>query len=1144
MRKKNQNSSVPNGMHSLAQRSKQEKRQKVENQQRAKAAAAQQNGATMQHVPEGNATYYGKKPMKQVPPPSVQKPEKPISQEALEQLKQQARRQPTDAAPLKPMEFYDHFFAEVPVQPDSKPVQSASALGQSSKTVMTPEMLQQLAALAQQAEATPKTVSLQMGEIAAEKSSEVQPNTRSVRDARSMPEMPTVIPQKTTQGLRLKSEEQPSRPVMTPEMLQQLAVLAQQAETTPKTVSLQMGEIAAEKSSEVQPNTRSVRDAQSMPEMPTAIPQKTTPGLQAKSEGQPSRSVMTPEMLQQLVSLAQQAEATPKTVSLQTEESMVESPVSALKAHGNREPRKMPEMPTAIPKKQASAEQTSEPELPIEDSPFITTAMLRQMAEAGDITTSPQQKQPSAKPQKQKVRFYGKPEPETIPPTEQRQSSRPAKPRDIALETAMSAEPAERFAEELPQVAEKRTKYLKNRQPKASVAELTGTTEKKSHLHSSNTSKAKKFFQELFLEDAPVDMEASEQPEREASVQIEAEEPVVNTADAALTFSKQQTVVSHAADEIPVPPKKRPVVSHAADEVPAPSKKRAVVSHAADEVPAPPKKRPVVSHAADEFPMQSKKRPVVSHAMDAETEQMERRSVVSERKNEEAETSQLESAAFYERLFHDFPSQPEDAVPTAEEVAQQQRKEAVIASVKGAVSAAEQNPSSKKQISKRVYLQRKAERLAMTIGISLIGSIILLLAAVLLIAPRSTISYEENRVLAEKPEFSLTAFLDGSYTAGLAEYYNDTVPFRSKLKKTISAMMQWTGIRDEEDTIFFGNVQQVKKKETIPTVTTAEAVSGTEETGSTMETTTVVTTTEDPNEEPPAEIGDGIILDHKRAICVYGGSFSTGQNYAESLNAYQEALGEDVQVYSMVAPTAVSYYLPEEYADYTASETENIDHINHYLQGVKPVDVYAALESHKAEAIYARTDHHWLPLGAYYAAEAFAEVADVPFAPLSDYDTATKTDYVGSMYTYTESAVLLNNPEEFTYYIPKNQYTTTYYSTSFTEPQEGDLLINIDDYAQSMYYLVFMGGDDKITHVETDCKNGRTLVMFKDSYGNALVPCFTQSFENIYVCDIRYFDLNAIDFCQEVGCTDLLFAMNTYSATGSNESYLESNRLQ
>ena len=104
--------------------------------------------------------------------------------------------------------------------------------------------------------------------------------------------------------------------------------------------------------------------------------------------------------------------------------------------------------------------------------------------------------------------------------------------------------------------------------------------------------------------------------------------------------------------------------------------------------------------------------------------------------------------------------------------------------------------------------------------------------------------------------------------------------------------------------------------------------------------------------------------------------------------------------------------------------------------------------------------------------------------------------------------------------------------------------MNLDGYDNSMYYLVFMGGDDKITHVETDCKNGRTLVIFKDSYGNALVPCLTSSFENIYVYDMRYFELNAIDFCKQVGCTDLLFAMNTFSATGGNESYLESNRVQ
>jgi hypothetical protein len=76
-------------------------------------------------------------------------------------------------------------------------------------------------------------------------------------------------------------------------------------------------------------------------------------------------------------------------------------------------------------------------------------------------------------------------------------------------------------------------------------------------------------------------------------------------------------------------------------------------------------------------------------------------------------------------------------------------------------------------------------------------------------------------------------------------------------------------------------------------------------------------------------------------------------------------------------------------------------------------------------------------------------------------------------------------------------------------------------------------------HVQTDVGNDRTLVIFKDSYGNAMVPCLVGSFSDIYVCDIRYFTPNAVSFCEEVGATDLLFAMNTFSATGGNESCIE-----
>ena len=1046
MRKKNLNSSVPSGMHSLAQRSQQERRQKME-QQRVRTAPQEP-----MRVPPQQPAHFGRQPMQQVPPPPVQKPEKALSQEALQELQQQATQQPEESA------VYNRFFEDISVEEPQTPKKSAP---------------QKAAA------AVPPTNSAEPEKPA--------PKMPPVRDARAMPQMPA--------SAKPAAEPQQAEPVQpTPE--------------PPKPV-------------EPQATAESVTVSPKLLQQVAAMVQQDATG----------KATLTPELLQKIVAMAQQqttanpvvsavSESPAEPQAVPTPEPVAEPPAAPQKKSRPARPqRRAPQMPvqTAVPEpvQQPISEPEPQPEPePTIASPFITTAMLRQMKAEGKTLDDLQPADTKTEKSTPVRRYQGKPAAETTAapqPEPVRPSFRPVKPQDISIDTAAPEPIPEWFSEEEPpQVAEQRTKYLKNRQPRESVAELTGAAEKKPRAISNGKqpSKAARFFRELFLEDAPVD------PEQQKPVL-----PLTrNTAP-----PQPEAVVP--PEPVATPPQ-QPIAEPVAPPMP----------ESAASVPKQPVMPPVQEAPASPKP---EKRPVISHAREEEPEP----------------EPQLESAAFYNRLFNDFPEQPEQPVPpTEEEMVQQQHKKDVIESVKGAVSEAEQpgNPPHKKRLTKREYMQRKAQRFSKTIGVSLLSGVVVVLAVVLLLAPRSTISYEENRVLAEKPKFSLTSLLDGSYTSGWSEYYNDTVPFRSKLKKTISAMMQWTGVQSEEDTVFFGNVSQVKKKTTTPVATTesvettvAVAAAGNDETNTEPAvTTTVVTTTEDPNDEPAAEIGEGIILDHKRAVCVYGGSFSVGQDYAETLNAYQQDLGSDVQVYSLVAPTAVSYYLPEEYANYTASETENIDNINSYLNSVKPVDAYNALKPHTAEAIYARTDHHWLPLGAYYAAEAFAKVADVPFASLSDYVTATKKDYVGSMYTYTESAVLLDNPEEFTYYIPKNKYKTTYYSTSFTDPTEGDLLMNLDGYDNSMYYLVFMGGDDKITHVETDCKNGRTLVIFKDSYGNALVPCLTSSFENIYVCDMRYFELNAIDFCKQVGCTDLLFAMNTFSATGGNESYLESNRVQ
>ena len=278
-------------------------------------------------------------------------------------------------------------------------------------------------------------------------------------------------------------------------------------------------------------------------------------------------------------------------------------------------------------------------------------------------------------------------------------------------------------------------------------------------------------------------------------------------------------------------------------------------------------------------------------------------------------------------------------------------------------------------------------------------------------------------------------------------------------------------------------------------------------------------------------------------ISLYGGG--SGENYAAYLNEFKEKVGMNVNVYSMVVPTAGAYYMPAGYEDYNASHRDSINNIANHLVNVINIDAYSALEQHTSEYIYTRTDHHWQPLGAYYAAKAFCEVAQTPVKELSTYTTEVIEGFVGTMYAFTDyNERIKNDPDVFTYYIPSTDYTATYYTTDFQidEAVSGYTSIFVEQ-PVSGAYSTFMGGDMKIVKIETENKNGRKLCVFKDSYGNAEIPFYIDSFEEIYVCDVRYFDLYAPDFVADNGITDVLFTMCTFSAVGENAEGIKNNLL-
>jgi len=297
----------------------------------------------------------------------------------------------------------------------------------------------------------------------------------------------------------------------------------------------------------------------------------------------------------------------------------------------------------------------------------------------------------------------------------------------------------------------------------------------------------------------------------------------------------------------------------------------------------------------------------------------------------------------------------------------------------------------------------------------------------------------------------------------------------------------------------------------------------------------------------PVYNGDGemsgtvFVLGDGRGLVLFNGSYSSGQHYAETVNEYKKKLGENVNVFSMVVPTAVSFYLPEKYSDWSASEWDHIDNINNYLDGVIPVDAYTELAKHTDEEIYLRTDNHWQSLGAYYAAREFAKTALVDFPELNEdnYEFISRDGYVGTLYGYSdEDQRIKDNPETFTYYKPKTEYTTDYYDYALEYQYTGALMLDTENLETVSWYLVNMCGDMYSVHVKTKVKNSRKLLIVKDSYGDALPAFLTSSFEDIWVVDMRFFEKSIIDLCKSEGITDVLFAMNALSAAGTEQENL------
>ena len=457
-----------------------------------------------------------------------------------------------------------------------------------------------------------------------------------------------------------------------------------------------------------------------------------------------------------------------------------------------------------------------------------------------------------------------------------------------------------------------------------------------------------------------------------------------------------------------------------------------------------------------------------------------------------------------------------------------------------------QNPPRKKSYNR--YKRSAVRRFSSALSLLVLVPVFALTALFLLLFPHSTVSYIEKRNLAEFPQFSFENYFSGAFTAGVTHYYDDTVPFRDDFKNIGNRFKSNFGIQTGDSVSATGKLTTAKKKEnTNPsgnTEVSANSKSDTPSSDSQSQGTSEESKQKDyTKENAEYTVENGIIVvnqdGHYRALEMFGGG--SGDAYVNALNEFRESLDSKIKVYSMIAPLASEYYTPANYSEFTANQKEYFDDIAKRLnKGIVSVDADSAVAQHTEEDIYLRTDHHWTALGAYYAAEAFAKTAGVPFKDINTYQPETVSGFVGTMYAFTQDINIKNDPEDFVYYVPENndQCTAYYYDTAFRYSDDGNFFNQVGD-PQTNAYMIFMGGDEQVVKVKTNVHNGRKLLMIKDSYGNAEAACYLTSFEEIYVVDMRYFELNLVDFAEQMGVTDVLFTMVTFSAFGDNAENLD-----
>lgn len=250
--------------------------------------------------------------------------------------------------------------------------------------------------------------------------------------------------------------------------------------------------------------------------------------------------------------------------------------------------------------------------------------------------------------------------------------------------------------------------------------------------------------------------------------------------------------------------------------------------------------------------------------------------------------------------------------------------------------------------------------------------------------------------------------------------------------------------------------------------------------------------------------------------------------HASLLNTVQ-AMFPKVKLSAMIVPNSFGVILDPKVQEKLASS--GMDQAIAYSYSlmdkrVNTVNVFDALSAHKKEYIYFRTDHHWTQLGAYYGYQEYCKSMGYSTKPLSDYQKLDFPEFYGTFYFFmNRPESLKGHPDQVTAY--QGSMNTMQYTDSKGNLQEGKLINDASQMLPGNKYNCFMLGDHGYVEIHNEgAPRKKSILVLKDSYGNAFVPLLAQDYRDVYVVDYRHYQGNASSLIREKGIEEILFLNN------------------